>query len=192
MENIKFEFNNFSEEIIFNFSDLTDKELYVYFTCLYYAYNEHGIWKNKLNSLTKVHLGEFMTLNEFFNCCKSLHRKKYIKKWYYNIHVNGNGGSMEEFGCVLTRLPPCMGKDIFVELSKGNSRLMKEMRDKNIELKELRYYIERNRSYDREEDILFYEELEKKNEEYRKRNEAFKREERRKKRRMKKEQLKNK
>lgn len=83
--------------------DLTDKELYIYMwlltTCNFDEHNykpiESGVyyidtileWKdNKGNISNRV-----MTINEFLMTCKSLCKKKYIKKFNYNVEIRGNG-----------------------------------------------------------------------------------------------------
>lgn len=132
------------------FEDLTDKELYVYMLLLDRCrMTKNGIMKSyvcnlemelqyKAKKKSKKCLldnldNTVMTLNEFFDCCKSLHKKGFIKKWYYNIHVHGNGGAMDEFSCQV--LNYCSE---VIECARKLHRFRAEIKFGERELKELR------------------------------------------------------
>lgn len=139
----------------FTFEDLTDKELYIYMFLLENCHrDEEGNvrggtynllreleYKRGKNTSKKCTLKDHtvMTLNEFFDCCRSLHKKKFIKKWYYKIHVHSNGGSMDEFSCVLLNYCPEV-----IKLAKETFSLRLEIRNGQRELIELREYINNN------------------------------------------------
>ena len=137
----------------FTFEDLTDKELYIYMFLLGMCrMDEEGNMRSGIYDLVRSELeykntrkkctlqdNTVMTLNEFFDCCRSLHKKKFIKKWYYKIHVHGNGSSIDEFSCVLLNYCPEV-----IKLARETHRLRAEIKSGERELIELREYINNN------------------------------------------------
>ena len=99
--------------------DLTDMELYIYMwlltSCNFdentYEPIESGMyhidtilaWKdNKGNISNRV-----MTINEFLMTCKSLCKKKYIKKFNYNVEIRGNGHVIDKVSYILPKAYVC-------------------------------------------------------------------------------------
>lgn len=137
----------------FTFEDLTDKELYIYMFLLEMCrMDEEGNMRSGIYDLVRSELeykntrkkclfkdNTVMTLNEFFDCCRSLHKKKFIKKWYYKIHVHGNGSSIDEFSCVLLNYCPKV-----IKLARETHRLRAEIKFGEKDLTELREYINNN------------------------------------------------
>ena len=97
---------------------------------VYELTNKLGYKRGK-NKRKKCHLQDHtvMTLEEFFECCKSLHKKKWIKKWNYKIHVHGNGGSMDLFQCEILNWN--------MELIEVSRRTLRERNDIRLGFKEL-------------------------------------------------------